>query len=135
MLQVEYLLKKAADPNVEVLTVGADAKFWAYAEISGENDARNAGHRECRAKIFGAVLTGGDGLSEARLIGSGEHDRTRDFDGRGIVVAHEEQTKVAGRLWEMKVIAQRSPFDSGLAVDNFRCPRQRQTDAIVVRVV
>jgi len=105
MLQVEYLLKKAADPNVEVLTVGADAKFWAYAEISGEDDARNARYRERGAEVFGAVRTGSDGLGKARLIGSGEHDRSRDFNGGGIIVGHEEQAKVAGRFWEMQVVA------------------------------
>ena len=105
MLQVEYLLKKAADTNVEVLIVRADAKFWAYPEISGEDDARNAGYCECGAEVFGAVLTGSDGLGKARLIGSGEHDRARDFNGGGIIVGHEEQAKVAGRLWEMQVVA------------------------------
>jgi hypothetical protein len=136
---VEDFLEEAADADVIVLVVGADAEFGADAEIFGEDGAGYVRDGQGGAEIFGGDVGadrgfdwGGDfgapfsvdgargyGLGEAGLVGGGEQDGAGDADGGGVVVGHEEETEVGGGLGEVEVVAERGLFDGGVAVEDF----------------
>ena len=132
MLQIENFLQKPAHTDVEVFTIGANAKLRAHPEILGKNGAGYAGHGKCRAKILGVDLAGGDGLRKPSLIRSGKQDRAGDSDGISIIIGHEEEAEVARRLREMQIMAQRAFFDGGISIYDFGCARQREVDSIAI---